>query len=216
MHQPKVEKSALYMILPMIRELKSLGFANVRFYSYLRWVQTLMVVLYQEMPFKARTGEALVYPNLFRCEYGFDMAPKFISEREPDLNEWAGSGLSVQEIAAKFSELYLCDQQPGEGCYSEEYYPWLDSVMDICPTQAFPVTEEPVPGGPYNFGETIEFYGADEAHRESDIRRPPGLNKMLVPQQAMESAIAWDIARAKAREPSRFKMWNQKHTNSNK
>ena len=216
MSESKAESSALYVILPMIHELKSLGFANVRFYSYLRWTHTLAVVLYQEMPFKARTGEALVYPKLLWSEYDYDMTPKFKSVRGSDLNEWASSGLSVQSISKRFIEHYLRGQTPGIGCYAEEYYPWLESVMTVCPPQSFPVTEEPIPGGPYHFfRETIEFFGVDEAHRESTIRRPPGLNKMLEPQQEMLSDLAWKLERAKAREPSGFQKWNQKQKAAN-
>jgi hypothetical protein len=139
------------------------------------------------------------------------MAPKFKSEGGPDLNEWAESGLSIQDIAANFADHYLQDQLPGEGCYAEEYYPWLDSVMEVCPPQAFPVTEEPIPGGPYDFGETIEFYGAEDVRQNSNILRPPGLSKMLEPEREMVSAIAWGNERAKAKEPSGFQKWNLRH-----
>lgn len=202
MHQPKVERSALYLIMPMIQELKRLGFANVRFYSYIRWTHSLVVVLYQEMPFKAMTGQALVYPSLSWCEYGFDMAPKFKNKHDVGLNEWAESGMSVHEIATNFVADHLHDQIPGEGCYSNEYYPWLDSVIAACPDQSFPVTEEPIPGGPYVSRKTIEFYRVDEAERDSSISKPPGLSKMIEPYMGKPPAI-------KVKELSGFQKWNQ-------
>lgn len=210
MHQAKVEKSALYLILPMILELKRLGFANVRFYSYMRWTLSLVVVLYQEMSFKARTGEALVYPRLFSCEYQADMAPKDREKCDSGLNLWSGNGMSVQEVAASFSEHYLKSQLPAAGCYSDEYYPWIESVIAACPPQAFPVTEEPIPGGPYAFDGTIQFFGAKAALQRANIPRPPGLNKMLEPYGEMTSAIARDTVRTKAIEPNGFQKWCRK------
>lgn len=195
--------------MPMIQELKRLGYANVRFYSYQRWTHTLVLVLYQEMPFKARTGQALVYPRISWREYGLDMLPKAGSERTFILDEWAASAMSVREIAANFADQYLEGQSPDEGGYNVEYYDWLDLVMAACPPLAFPITEEPVPGGPYDFGETIKFYGVEGVCCSSDIPRPPGLSGMLEPRQEMLSAIAWAHERAKAKEPSPFQKWNR-------
>lgn len=194
----------------MIRELIEMGYENVRFYSYERINFKLVVVLYQEMPFKARTGQSLIYPDkLLTKIFRRDLTPKVFTE----IDEWAEQGISPYESASLFAAQYLSNDIPSLGCCSEEYFIWLNQIIELCPDGSFPITEEFIPGGACPPSDATTFYGSEYLtpfHLEHPL--PPGLRGAIDPYTTFLSDIAERTRReeVKARGPSGFALFNQK------
>jgi hypothetical protein len=116
-----------------------MGYRNIRFYSYRRWIGTLAVIICQELHFRARSGEAL-YQQVSNFELKRDLTFAYPCDLA---DSWGMEGIEFDEAALRFSRTYLRRVVAGFGAFDAEYTTWLNLAIEQCPAATLPQTEEP-------------------------------------------------------------------------
>ena len=114
-----------------------------------------MAIFYHELPFRDRTDKAIYYKCKIRA---FHYKPTLESDNEID--HLLSNGLTINDIAASLSAKYLTEANKHDGLDTDEYSEWLDEIISICPTDSFPITEEPTPGGSYPPYNHVVYYNS--------------------------------------------------------
>lgn len=160
------------------------GYRNIRYFAYVRSNGNPVISLYQEMPHRTQDGFALVYPG--RCysrEFDKQFRPYWLSKED----EWLSPDLDAEQAANRFLKTFLPDETFADGCFDVEFGDWLAHVLSVCPAGAIPITEEPVPGGPYGDGPEVTTFltpiGDPDARVAKSITAPlpPGLRGQIEP-----------------------------------
>lgn len=177
--------------LIIFRELHRQGYRDLRFYSFLRWVGTLGIFLYREMPIRAVSGEALYVP-LFLLKIKPDLAFRCPSGHN---HSWARSNISVNEAAQRFADIYLSKAGKGTGAFDQEYLSWLDLIIERCPSGRLPITGEPREAKRGNLSHVTLFPshtvrdGIWVQLEEITFPGPPGLANAIDPYKEFRAVI---------------------------
>lgn len=171
------------LLLHVLSVLFHRGYRNLRYFAYIRANGNPVISLYQEMPFRTRDGFAMVYPGR-RYSKEFDKQLRLRGLSEED--EWLSPDLDVEQAANRFLEIVLPGESFAEGCFDVEFGDWLANILSICPVGAIPITEEPIPGGPYEAPKVTKFFapiGDPSARIAQSLTAPlpPGLRGQIEP-----------------------------------
>ncbi|NMG00897.1 hypothetical protein GPA27_26305 [Aromatoleum toluolicum] len=191
-----MEDYSAHNLLSVLRELHGIGYRGLRFYSYRRWIGTLAINIYREMPVSASSGEALYAPIR-----GFEVKPD-LTFRHPSKRDhaWGHVGIPVGAAARQFADIHLRDMDAGIGVFDGEYSEWLDSAIDLCPFGRLPLTGEPKEVAQ---GKATQVALFPEDHFQRGVvpllesiflPAPPGLAGAIDPYQTFRKAMeerAW-------------------------
>lgn len=191
-----MEDYSAHNLLSVLRELHGIGYRGLRFYSYRRWIGTLAIIIYREMPVSASSGEALYVP-LCSFEVKPDLTFRYPSKLD---HAWGHVGISVVAASRQFADIHLCDLDAGIGVFEREYSAWLDIAIDLCPFGCLPLTGEPKEVAQGNktqvalFPEDYFQRGVGPLRESILLPAPPGLAGAIDPYQAFRKAMeerAW-------------------------
>lgn len=176
-------------LLRILHRLHNMGYRNLRFYAYTRWVGSLAIFIYQEMPYRTREGAALICPYLCAIEVGKDLRP---TENWGAI-DWLDDGASERECAEHFVRRFLAAPPEASGAFDAEYTEWLTGALEKCPEALFPITEEPFPASDWP-RITMEFFPRQLARDISpdglkDYPLPPGLRGAIDPYKAFRDEM---------------------------
>lgn len=187
--------------LIVLRELHRMGYADLRFYSYRRWIGTLAVTICRELPLRASSGEAF-YTRMSTFEVNSDLRFRYSSET------WGLDGISDHEAARLFAQDLLRGADLGYGVFDRDYSEWLDLAIHLCPIGRLPITGEPWEAK-FDQSSQLTLYPSPFSKRELESAQdkialpvPPGLTGAIDPLREYRSAMD---ARAREEQNQREK-----------